>query len=433
MKKLERTKIGELKPSTTANIRGYVERIRDAKWMKFIIVRDLYGSVQVTIDKGNMPEMLQATEGLSIESFVDITGKVVENPAVKLGGIEIIPENFIIDSIAEAIPIDPESAIDQRLDYRWIDLRRPDRALIFKVQTAFMQAVRQYLLENNFMEIHSPKIISQPSESGSDLFEVDYFDKKAYLAQSPQFYKQMAIASGFERIFEVGPVFRAEKSYTNRHTTEFTGVDLEIANIDSPEDVMNIEEELLVYALSFVKEKYGKEIKETLGVDVIVPSRPFPRISMPEVVKAMKQEGFDMEEGDDLTTETEKGLGKYMTAKYGHEFYFVTEYPSDTRAFYHMRYTDKPNVAKGYDLYWKGIEITTGAQREHRYEQLTKQALATGLSQDKIQFYLNFFRYGCPRHGGFGIGLDRITMLLLDLPNLKESMFIFRGPSRLTP
>lgn len=431
--KVQRTKISELKPGTTANICGYVEKVRDAKWMRFIIVRDLYGSVQITIEKESMPEMVKATDGLSMQSFVNITGQVMGNPAVKLGGIEIIPEIFNTDSIAEAIPIDADSSIDQRLDYRWIDLRRPERALIFKVQTTFMQGVRQYLLENNFMEIHSPKIISEPSESGSDLFEVDYFDRKAYLAQSPQFYKQMAIASGFERIFEIGPVFRAEKSYTNRHTTEFTGVDLEIANIDSHEDVMAIEEEMLVYAIKFVKEKLDEEVKKVLDVDITVPTVPFPRITMSEVAKVMREQGLDMEEGDDLTTETEKALGKYMTEKYGHEFYFVTEYSAAIRAFYHMRYEGRPHIAKGYDLYWKGVEITTGAQREHRYDILTKQAIQKGLSQEKIQFYLDFFRYGCPKHGGFGIGLDRVTMLMLNLASLRESMFIFRGPSRLKP
>lgn len=428
-----RTKINELIPNTNVCINGFIDRIRDQKSVQFIIVRDLYGSVQITVDKATKPDLLPITEKLTVGSYVTVFGNVVENSFVKLGGKEIIPENIIIESIAETLPIEADSNIDQKLDYRWIDLRQPKNALMMKVQTLLTKSLRDFMLERNFIEIHSPKIISQPSESGSDLFTLEYFGEKAYLTQSPQFYKQMAIASGLERIFEIAPVFRAEKSFTSRHATEFTGVDIEMANIKNLEEIMQFEEEMLAYALIKVKEVYGEEIKNVFGVDVVVPSLPFPRINMKDAVEILQDLDFDIEFGEDFTTEQEKALGEYLVKKNGHEFYFVTGYPADFRAFYHMRDENNPTLAKGYDLYWKGMEITTGAVREHRYQKLVEQALEKGNSKEKLDFYLDFFKYGCPPHGGFGIGLDRLTMLLLNIPTIKEAMFIFRGPTRIKP
>ena len=288
------------------------------------------------------------------------------------------------------------------------------------------------MVKRNFIEIHTPKLIGAASESGSDVFEVKYFDGKAYLAQSPQFYKQMAMAAGFERIFECGPVFRAEKSHTKKHSTEFTGFDLEFSFINSFEDVMKMEEELLTYMLQEVKAKYGEEIKRVFGVDVVVPTMPFPKMKLADVYKEIETRyGYTVDESEknDLTTEAEKLCENLAKDIFGSEFLFVTDFPKDKRAFYHMR---KDGVPQGYDLIWKGIEITTGAQREHRYEILKQQAEEKGLGKD-VQFYLEFFKYGCPPHGGFGLGVDRITMLLLNVASLKEAEFLFRGPDRLTP
>ena len=292
--------------------------------------------------------------------------------------------------------------------------------------------MRQFLLQNNFLEIHTPKLIGAASESGAEVFALDYFGSKAYLAQSPQFYKQMAMASGFERIFEVGPVFRAEKSNTNKHTTEFTGFDLEMSYINSFEDVMRIEQDMLTYMLAEVKEKYGEEIKRLYDVDVVVPDKPFPVMDLKDVYTELAKRydyHVDASEMGDLTTEAERLCLKLAKDMYDSEFLFITGYSAEKRAFYHMR--DANGVPLGYDLIWKGVEITTGAQREHRYEILAKQAAEKGLGED-IKHYMEFFRYGCPPHGGFGIGLDRITMMLFNL-TIKDVMFLFRGPSRLTP
>lgn len=444
---MERTTIAEAfqKPNETVLVRGFIDNLRDSKYMTFIVLKDITGKIQITIEKEKHPEWEELLSGLTGDSVISVVGQVNANDYVKLGGVEILPESIAVDSLAEALPIARKaipatkkkkeverSSIDQRIDYRWIDLRTDENQLMFKVQTVMVNAMRKFLLDRSFIEIHTPKLIGAASESGADVFAVDYFDRKAFLAQSPQFYKQMAMAAGFERIFETGPVFRAEKSYTNRHTTEFTGFDLEFSYINSVKDVMKLEEELLTDMLRAVKEAYGEEIKELFGKEVIVPTTPFPVIDLQELYAALEKEyGYvaPEEEKGDLTTEAEQLSFRYAQEKFGHEFLFVTGYSVDKRPFYHMR--DEHGMPQGYDLIWRGVEITTGAQREHRYDILKKQAQEKGLDQD-VQFYLEFFKYGCPPHGGFGLGVDRMTMLLLDV-SIKEAMFLFRGPNRLTP
>ena len=444
---MTRTYIKDVKENIgkSVKVQGFIENFRNSKAMAFIILKDITGKIQVTVEKEQHPEMEDALNSLTGDSVITVVGNVIENEYVKMGGIEILPDEIIVESIADALPITRKeipatkkkqaverSSIDQRIDYRWIDLRTDENQLLFKAQTVLVAAMREYLLNKGFLEIHTPKLIGTASESGSDVFEVKYFDRNAYLAQSPQFYKQMAMASGFERIFEIGPVFRAEKSYTSKHTTEFTGFDLEFSYIESYRDVMDIEAELLTYALEKVKEKYGDEIKELFGTEIIVPKLPFPVVTLAELYDGLEKEfGYTVPESEkgDLTTEAEKLSFEWVKKHYDHEFLFVTDFGAEKRAFYHMR--DENGMPQGYDLIWRGVEITTGAQREHRYDLLKKQAEEKGLDKD-VEFYLEFFRYGCPPHGGFGLGIDRFTMLLLGL-HIKDAMFIFRGPNRLNP
>lgn len=428
---MERTYIKDIKVGENNKVRGFIENIRDKKTMAFIVIRDITGKLQVTIEKKKYPEIAEEIAGVLPHSVITVEGPVIANEFVKMGGVEMLPEKLKVDSRAEALPLGPDANIDTRLDYRWIDLRTEKNQLMFEMQTELVKSFREFCLERNFIEIHTPKLIGTASESGSDVFELDYFDGKAYLAQSPQFYKQMAMASGFERIFETGPVFRAEKSNTNKHATEFTGFDLEISYIDSYEDVMKFEEEMLTYALKNLKEKYGEKSKEIFGKEIVVPTLPFPRIKLADLYAELKaMYGFEVpaEEMNDLTTEAERLCKKFAMDKYGHEFLFVTDYPKDKRAFYHMR---KDGIPQGYDLIWNGVEITTGAQREHRYDILKAQAQEKGLDND-VKFYLEFFKYGCPPHGGFGLGVDRLTMILTDY-TIKEVEFLFRGPNRITP
>ena len=430
---MERIYIKDVTPGI-CKVQGFVENFRNKRTMAFIVVKDITGKLQITIEKEKHPEFTEMLDNLTIHSVVTFEGEVVASEYVKMGGKEMYPTAMRVESYAEALPIKDDSDIDVRMDFRWIDLRREKNQLMYEMQTTLTNAMREFLVERNFIEIHTPKLIAAASESGSDVFEVKYFDGLAYLAQSPQFYKQMAMASGLERIFETGPVFRAEKSYTNKHATEFTGFDLEFSYIESFEDVMKMEEELLTYALTKVKEKHGQKIVELYGpeYEVIVPSLPFPRMKLADVYAELEARyGYTLpdELKGDLTTEAERMTKQLAKDMFGHEFLFITDYNAAERAFYHMR--DEQGVPQGYDLIWRGVEITTGAQREHRYDILKAQAEEKGLAED-VKFYLEFFKYGCPPHGGFGLGIDRLTMLFLGL-SIKEAEFLFRGPNRLTP
>ncbi len=419
-------------------IEGFVDSIRDLQYVQFLVVKDTTGKVQVTIEKSeNNCKLNEIVSNLTCESTVKIIGILLPNEKVKLNGMELIPSDIIVTSkCLEDLPLnykDSKSALlDTRLNYRFLDLRSEKNILMFKVQTCLINAMREFVLKNNFVEIHTPKIISTASESGSDVFEVKYFDRKAYLAQSPQFYKQMAMCSGFDRVFEVAPAFRAENSNSYRHTTDYTSFDIEISYIESLEELMDFEEDLFIAGLTAVKDKYGEEIKKLFNVKVVVPKKPFPRIKLEELYKELEIEyGFKMnyEDVGDMNAESEKLASKYVMEKYGHEFVFITDFSVKKRPFYHKRVNGVP---QGADLIWKGCETTTLAVREHNYEILCEQAKEKGLGKD-VKFYLEFFKYGCPPHGGFAFGVDRITMLLLETGSLKETMFIFRGPSRLEP
>ena len=419
---------------------GFVDTIRDKKWVQFVILRDETGLVQMTIEKSdeNNKEMVELISSLPVESTVLVNCKVVENPQVKLNGMELIPTNITVTSRSEnELPFnfnDLDSVnLDTRLDNRFIDLRNEKNMKIFQIQSTIVRYMREYLYNNKFTEIHTPKFIGAASESGSEVFEVKYFDRKAYLAQSPQFYKQMAIAAGMNRVFEVAPCFRAENSNTSRHATEFTSFDVEFSYIKNFNDVMDMEAEMLTYALTKTLEEWGDVIKELFGQDIMIPTLPFPKMRLADIYKELEERyGYKVDDSEktDLTTEAEKLVYRLAKDKFNHEFMFVIDYPAEKRAFYHMR--DEKGILQGFDLIWRGVEITSGAQREHRYENLCKVAKEKGLGED-VKFYLEFFKYGCPPHGGFAIGVDRLTMLMLNIPSVKESMFLFRGPNRLNP
>lgn len=416
-------------------ISGFAQTIRDQKHMQFIVLRDHTGMVQLCHQKGGEEDgMKNIISTITPESAFVATGKVVQNQSVKLGGIEIILETVEIVGLAEtSIPINAESNLDSQLDWRALSIRRPENTLIFTVQTTMEHAMREFWNERKFVEIHSPKLMGTASESGAELFQLDYFGQKASLAQSPQFYKQMAMAAGLDRIFEIGPVFRANPSFTSRHDTEFTSIDVEISWIDSHEDVMQLEESLLHHAISRVAEIHGDEIRRHFNVDVVIPSLPFPRISLSEARDILAQGGHIISHKEDLDPPGERKLAAYIQEKFGHEFVFVTDYPIEVRPFYHRRHDNDPTLTKSFDLLWRGLEITTGAQREHRVDVLSKQALEKKVSLDSIKHYIDFFRYGCPPHGGFGLGMTRLLMIMLDRKNVREVTYLYRGPNRLVP
>jgi nondiscriminating aspartyl-tRNA synthetase len=433
-----RTLIEELqqKVGDRVTVRGWVHTVRDQKRMQFLVLRDETGLAQAALAKDDPPSELNARiSALTAESAVTVSGTVVADERVKLGGLELRLEELQVESLAEPeLPIAADSALDKRIDWRYLDLRRPDRRLMFEVQTTVEQAMREFWREHRFIELHTPKFMRSASESGAELFKVEYFDRDAYLAQSPQFYKQMAMAAGFGRVFEVGPVFRANPSFTSRHDTEFTSVDVEISWIDSHEDVMAFEEAWLAHVLAAVKGAHGAEIEAAFGSQVIVPALPFPRVTLAHAKEMLRERGHDAPGAEhDLDPPSERALSALVKEQHGHEFAFVTDYPITVRPFYHMRHEDDPSLTKSYDLLWRGIEITTGAQREHRYERLLEQARDKGVDVEPIQYYLDFFRFGAPPHGGFGFGLTRLLMQLLGQDNVREVTFLYRGPHRLEP
>ena len=439
---MERTFINDLPKHLNEQVKlqGWLQVLRDQKSMQFLVIRDKTGLAQVALWKKGNPELAALVSTLGTESAVTLTGKVVANEVVRLGGIEVQLESLVVENNAALpLPFEPfgDNLPDQdfRMDWRYLDLRRERNRLIFEVQTTVEQAMRNYWLDHGFMEMHSPKLMGAPSESGAELFSLKYFDSTAYLAQSPQFFKQMAMAAGFERVFEIGPVFRADPSFTSRHMTEFTGVDMEMSWIDSHEDVMKFAEGWLAYVYQVVKEKHGEVIQQTFDVKIEVPSVPFPRLTMAEAYQILKDQDYKLppERKGDLDPGAERALGAYVKEKYGNDFVFVTDWPFTVRPFYHMLSEENPLLTKSFDLLGRGLEITTGAQREHRVEQLTQQALQKGLTLSPIQNYLDYFRYGCPPHGGFGLGLSRLLMVMLNLPNIREAVYLFRGPNRLIP
>jgi aspartyl-tRNA synthetase len=417
-------------------VAGWVDKVRDQKKVQFVVLRDESGAAQLVHPRSEESDPIaEIISSLATGTFLKVTGELKLDERVKLGGLEIkVSEIEVVSEANPETPIAADSGIDKRMDWRFLDLREARNNLMFRVQTTFEHAMRTYWVERDFIEIHSPKLMASPSESNAELFEVDYFEGKAYLAQSPQFFKQMAQSAGFGKIFEIGPVFRADPSFTSRHATEFVSVDAEMSWIDSHEDIMNMQEELLVAGLTAVKEKHGAEILELFEVDVVVPSTPFPRIPLAEAKKIVAERGYEVPRADDdMDPEGERQIAAYVEETFGHEFVFLTDYASSIRPFYHMRHEGDQSITKSYDLIWRGTEITTGAQREHRIEVLEAQAREKGLDPKELDFYLDFFRYGVPPHGGFGMGLSRVLMLMLHQPNLREVTYLFRGPNRLTP
>ncbi len=420
-------------------ISGFVDRVRDLQWVQFLIVRDSSDKVQITIEKNDEnKELNDLVTALTKESTIKAKGVIYEQPGVKLRGMEFIPKSIEVTSISEEeLPIDlmdynNKSNQELRLDNRFLDLRTERNYLIFKAQTIAEMAMREYWVKHNFIEIHSPKILGTASESGAEVFSMDYFGKTVYLAQSPQFYKQMAMASGFNNVFEIGPVFRAENSHTAYHATEFTSVDCEMSWINSHHDVMDLEEAVLVEVMKKLKESIGEEYQKIFKKEIIVPEVAFPRIPFAEA-KRIIQENYKYigEKEHDFDRKEEELIGLYSRKKLGSDFVFITEYPYEARPFYHM--LDEQGLTKSFDLLFKGIEITTGAQREHRLDILVKQAKEKGLSEESLDFYFNFFKYGMPPHGGYGFGLNRFLMRLFDIDNIRDVTFLYRGPNRVNP
>ncbi len=415
---------------------GWAENIRNLGGIAFITVRDIHGRYQVTVLRESNMSMFAKLLEIKAESVIEVHGKRKENSKA-VNGYEIIPDEIKILTVAEQpVPLNlsekVQSSLDKDLDFRFLSLRKPKVAAAFKIQSTVSNSIVKFFEDNDFYQIHSSKIISQATEGGANVFQVIYFDKTAFLAQSPQFYKQMMMAAGFEKVFEMGPVFRAEPHHTTRHLTEYTSVDMEMSFIESYEDIMSVMEQLILRIYREVSKRNQSDL-DLYGIKLEEPKVPFPRITLKEAGEILEKYGNTLKEDGDIDPEGERIMGNYVKEKYGSDFFFLTEFPWSIAQFYHMKKKGDESVTNRADLIYKGLEITTLAQREHRYEVLINQLKEKGLDPEKFKFYTDFFRYGVPPHGGSGTGLERIVKQMLNLENVAEATLLPRTPDRLIP
>lgn len=417
---------------------GWVQDLRNLGGISFLQLRDRDGVVQITTLKKRSKELFDLVAGIPRESVVLVTGTVKESKEAR-AGYEIIPDKVVVLNRAETpLPlgvVDKVGAdLDTRLNNRFLDLRKEDVRAIFQVEAKAVEGIRRYLMSNGFVEVHTPKIVAAGAEGGSTLFPIKYFDKSAYLAQSPQLYKQNLMATGLDRIFEVAPAYRAEASDTIRHIAEFISLDVELAFIESSEDIMAVAEGIAVSGIEHVAEHAKPELSK-LGVSLQRPATPFPRVRYADAIEMLKGQGMRIEHGEDLGTEGEKTLGEVMMREKKCELYFITEFPTSLKkgTFYAKRFDDDPETTGYFDLDYRGQEIVSGGQREHRYDVLVEQMRENNLSLEAFDFYLKAFRYGMPPHGGFGFGIERFVQKMLDLPNIREAVLYPRDRARLVP
>jgi len=418
-------------------IMGWVHILRDKGKIKFLVLRDEQGQCQVTIPQAKVPkEVFEISGQLKPEYAVAVKGKVVPAKQVAAGA-ELIPTQIRIINTAQRLPIDivegkVEIDLDTRLNYRILDLRKPSINAIFRIQHSLVRFAREYLESNGFVEIHTPKIVAEATEGGANLFEIKYFDKKAYLAQSPQFYKQLMLLAGFGRVFEIAPVFRAEKHNTRRHVNEYTSFDFEMAWITDVDDVMKMEERMLNHSFKKTSKTAANEL-ELLGIDLAVPKVPFKRIKYAEAIDLLNSEGKELAVTDDIDPEAERLLGQIFPERFGTDMVFLTHYPLELRPAYTMPSMTDEGMTESFDLTYKGMEITTGGQRIHIYDLLVERFKAKGFNPDAFAFYLDPFKYGAPPHGGLGLGVERLTMQLLGIDNVREATLLPRDRDRITP
>lgn len=412
------------------NIQGWVYKIRKLKSISFVILRDRSGLVQCIVDNSKFD-----ISNIRLESVVSVTGEVKESNN-KLNFFEIVVEDIeVINNSINELPIEVnkeflECNLDTMLSNRVLSLRHPKVNAIFKVQNEIVNGFREFLNSKGFTEIRTPKIVKEGAEGGADLFEVKYFEDKAYLATSPQFYKQMMVSAGFERVYEIGHAYRAEEHNTNRHLNEYVSMDLEMGFINDEKDIMNIEEQMLKYILNKLNINC-KEYFELLDVSIPEIKESIPRIDFNEALNILKKEYNKSDLEGDLDPEGEKLIYKYVKEKYNSEFVFLTNYPRKKRPMYTMPLGEKGTHS--FDLLFKGIEITTGGQRIHEYEKLIENIKYKGFNPHEYDSYLDVFKYGMPKHGGLAIGLERITAKLLDLENVREATLFTRDRKRLIP
>jgi len=412
----------------TVTLAGWVTRTRDLRKIMFIVLRDSSGEIQITVKKDGSNDF--ADLELGREDVLKVTGKAVESNVAQ-AGVEFIPDSIeVMNSAQQPLPFDlfgpVKAEIDTRLNYRFMDFRRPRTNAIFKVQNTLLTSFRRFLTERGYMEFQPPCVIASASEGGADLFRLPYFEKEAFLAQSPQLYKQMCAIS-FEKVYTITPIWRAEKFNTPTHLNEVRQMDIEQAFADD-ETVMKVLEEILAYMLTDVKEKCVKEL-ELLEREITVPELPLRRITYTEAVEMLQGAGEEMAWGDDFSKPQERKLTELV----GDEAFFMKDWPSVQKAFYAMPYPENPDVVHAFDLLYSGVEISSGTMRVHIPELLRQQIRKKGLNPDNFTHYIESFSYGAPPHAGWSIGLERLTMTVTGMRNIRECCMFPRDRDRLVP
>ena len=411
---------------------GFVHETRDLGGIAFLVLRDRKGLAQITLVKKLVgKEMFKSVRSISRESVVLVRGTVKAEPKAPRG-FEILPAEVKVLSAAQVpLPLDPtekvECELDTRLDARFMDIRRPCVLAAFEIESAVLRNLREYFYGQGITEVFTPKIVAAATEGGTELFPISYFEKEAFLNQSPQLYKQMLMGAGMDRVFEIGPIFRAEEHDTRRHLNEAISIDVEISFTDD-EGVMAILEGAIAGAYKYVAENCRYQL-EVLGLDLKAPKTPFRKVTYTEALElASERSEIKMQWGDDLDTETEKFLGETIG-----EHYFLTDWPSSIKPYYTLPYEDKPEICRGFDLMHPRMELASGGQRVHDYNQLVARIEEKGLDPEGFEFYLKAFRYGMPPHAGWGLGLSRLVMTMLNLENIRDAVIFPRDRRRLVP
>ncbi len=420
-----------------ATLSGWVNIVRDLGSVKFIVLRDCKGIAQITLKKGIVDNsLLEVASSLNQEDVISVRGDVIERKGAPRG-VEVIPKEIeVVSRTEESLPIDIsgkiESNLDLRLDWRVLDLRRPEVAAVFKIQAKVVEAIEAHLRRKGFLQVFTPCLMGAASESGAEVFPVIYFEREAFLRQDPQLHRQLLIAAGFDKVFDIGPNWRAEPSHTPRHLCEHRAYAVEFAFINDETDIMKVEEDLVVAILKQVKEGCGEDL-ELLGKEVEVPKTPFPELRFPKIYDILSEMGKNIEFSEDYDRESEQLLAKYVMEKYGNVFFFVNRFPFKVKPFYVMKIDEEPAWARSVDLVFKGLEQSSGGQREHRYEKIIQQIREKGMNVETMEWFTKFFRYGVPPHGGFCLGIERFVMQLLELGNVREAALFPRAPERLLP
>lgn len=437
MKRIHAAEITPKMHGKQVSIAGWVSDIRAFGKLAFVKLRDSTGKAQVTAHKAKTrPEVFDALSSLTKESVVLVNGTVQKSEQAE-GGAEILPETVEVISKAHApVPLDISGKIssDQssRLDWRSIDLRMPENQAVFRVQAKLIEGAQEYLNKNGFLQVFTPCLMGGASESGAEVFEVDFYGKKAFLRQDPQLHRQLAIAGGFEKIYDIGPSWRAELSHTTKHLCEHRTIAVEWAFIEDEVEAERVQAEMVVSALK----KAGKDCKtelKLLGAEIKIPKVPFPELRFPELYELLAEMGKKIPRGEDLDAEAEELLWGHVKKKYSSEFYFINRFPFAKKPFYVMRVDESPEWARSIDLYYRGLELSSGGQREHRYEKIISQLKEKGMGENSMGWFAKFFKYGVPPHGGFAIGIERLTQQVLNLENVREAALFPRDPERIEP